>query len=206
MSRDEIRASCDVPAPSKAVNGPRTLNAAYCILAVVLLLVNAPRVIAGSIDTWQICGSFKTSGLFDSVIEEEGGITPSRHPAIRGMGWTTFRARAGRVSLMHMENRDHASVFAHAVVTADDETDLWLSIRSDDGVIAWWNGRRVLAHDVLRGMDAAADRVLVRARKGENNLLLKVYNAGGDWGFAVDGLSAVGGAVGTKADQQKGVE
>lgn len=188
----------------KAAPGRRTPYGTYHVLAVVILLICAPHSFAGSTDTWQVCGPFKTSGLFDPVLEEEGALTPARHPAIRGREWTTLRAKQGRVSLMQMEERDHASIFAHAVVMADDETDLWLSVRSDDGVIVWWNGRRVLAHDILRGMEFPPDRILVRTKKGENDLLLKVYNAGGDWGFAVDGLSAVGGGVGTKADEQKG--
>lgn len=61
-----------------------------------------------------------------------------------------------------------------------------LRIGSDDGCAAWLNGE--LVHDVLdaaRGVVVDQDRVRVRLRAGENILLLKIAQLGGNWGLSV---------------------
>lgn len=64
--------------------------------------------------------------------------------------------------------------------------EIELRIGSDDGCMAWLNGE--LVHDVLdaaRGVVVDQDRVRVRLRQGENRLMLKIAQLGGNWGFCV---------------------
>lgn len=61
-----------------------------------------------------------------------------------------------------------------------------LRIGSDDGCAVWLNGEQV--HDVLdaaRGVVVDQDRVRVKLRAGENVLLLKIAQLGGNWGLSV---------------------
>ena len=58
-----------------------------------------------------------------------------------------------------------------------------LGIGSDDGVKVWLNGELVHENWLSREVAPDDDRVPVTFRKGKNQLVLKVQNALGAWGF-----------------------
>lgn len=143
---------------------------------------------AGPIRSWQVCGPFAVEGVWDPAVASEGGLSPRSREDVEGRVWKEAEASHGTVNLLELvgaAQSDEACAYAHTRLRADREQYLWITVRSDDGVAVWCNGRRVLVHDVLRGLDAGPDRILLRLREGENDLLLKVYNAGGGWGFSV---------------------
>ncbi len=76
--------------------------------------------------------------------------------------------------------------YARLVLEADRACALHLSMGSDDGLAVFLNGRRVFAHDVLRGLRPGEDEVEVRLTPGRNQLLFKVTQGGGDFGLAVE--------------------
>lgn len=76
--------------------------------------------------------------------------------------------------------------YARVVLLADRATTLHLAMGSDDGLAVFLGGRRVFAHDVLRGMKRGEDEVELPLAKGRNELIFKVTQAGGDFGLAVD--------------------
>ncbi len=79
----------------------------------------------------------------------------------------------------------NAVVYAFTYLDADEDTDAVLACGSDDGVVAWLNGKEVHRLDRGRPYTSKQDRVPVRLNKGENTLLLKINQGGGDWGFCV---------------------
>jgi len=142
-----------------------------------------------SIEEWQVCGPFPIDRLMDEAIPNEGTVSPGGGEAVSGIKWRAFRTEKGIVNLKGRDRLglvDHVAAFAYVEIDSDSDRDVWVEIGSDDGVMAWWNGRRVLAHDVLRGVKRGEDKVLVKMTKGKNTLLLKIYDAGGGWGFATD--------------------
>ena len=58
-----------------------------------------------------------------------------------------------------------------------------LGIGSDDGVKVWLNGELVHKNWSIRGVSEDDDRVRVRFKKGKNQLVLKIQNGEGGWGF-----------------------
>ncbi|MBI5432744.1 MAG: PSD1 domain-containing protein [Planctomycetes bacterium] len=64
------------------------------------------------------------------------------------------------------------------------DAELELAFGSDDGLVAWWNGERVLVDRSPRAAALAQNRVTVRGRFGSNRLLVKVVNYAGADGFA----------------------
>jgi formylglycine-generating enzyme required for sulfatase activity len=54
---------------------------------------------------------------------------------------------------------------------------------SDDALMVWLNGKRLLARDVKRGPAPNQDRADLNLQAGANHLLLKIYNYQGDHGF-----------------------
>jgi lysophospholipase L1-like esterase len=76
--------------------------------------------------------------------------------------------------------------YARVVLQADRATTLHLAMGSDDGLAVFLGGKRVFAHDVLRGLKRGEDEVELPLVAGRNELLFKVTQAGGDFGLAFE--------------------
>ncbi|MBU0678733.1 MAG: beta-galactosidase [Verrucomicrobia bacterium] len=140
---------------------------------------------ATPITDWQICGPFTSDGLFDAVVADERSLCPANAPA--DGKWIACKRESGVIHLEDdalMGNNDYSSAYAYTQITSDDERDMNLLLGSDDGIMAWWNGRLVLANEVFRGVTADKDIVHVRAKRGTNTLLLKIFDEAGGWGFS----------------------
>lgn len=70
--------------------------------------------------------------------------------------------------------------FTYLRSPAEDTRDL--VVASDDDVVAWLNGQRILLHELARGTDGR-DTLHVRLAAGWNTLLLKIMNRQGGFGF-----------------------
>ncbi|MEN6429097.1 MAG: hypothetical protein ABFE13_27425 [Phycisphaerales bacterium] len=76
--------------------------------------------------------------------------------------------------------------YAWAQIDMPEEKSAVLGIGSDDHVKVWLNGKLVHENWVSggRGVVPDNDRVPVTFKKGTNQLVLKIQNGGGAWGFA----------------------
>ncbi|MHC4537839.1 MAG: hypothetical protein ACYS6K_28235 [Planctomycetota bacterium] len=98
--------------------------------------------------------------------------------------WDTLRAEYGVVDLTQVYDDWFVVAYAWAQVNMAEETKGVLGIGSDDSIKVWLNGKLVHKNLVTRGVIADNDRVPVTFKKGENQLVLKIINYGGPWGFA----------------------
>jgi hypothetical protein len=57
---------------------------------------------------------------------------------------------------------------------------------SDDGLAVFAGGKRVFAHDVLRGLKPGEDELDVPLAAGRTTLVFKVTQAGGGFALAVE--------------------
>ena len=138
---------------------------------------------------WQICGPFPAANLLDPAVENEESLVAGFGRGAGGRPWKVLNAAADHVDFEAPEAfglTNQVVAYAFAELESERDGDVILGLGSDDGVMAWWNGRQVLAHDVARGVKAGEDQVRLRMRQGRNTLLLKVFDAGGGWGFAAD--------------------
>ncbi len=83
----------------------------------------------------------------------------------------------------HFEITEGAICYLHRVVTAEKEMEVTLYLGSDDGLAVFLNGKRVHANDVPRGPAADQDKIKVKLNEGDNELLLKIVNRTGGWGY-----------------------
>ena len=110
---------------------------------------------------------------------------PETNPA--GVTWKTAPLADGRIDLGgHYSGAYDVVAYARLVLQADRPTTLHLAMGSDDGLAVFLGGKRVFAHDVLRGLKRGEDEVELPLEAGRNELLFKVTQAGGDFGLAVD--------------------
>ena len=110
---------------------------------------------------------------------------PEENPA--GVTWTPAPFVDGQIDLgAHYSGAYDVVAYARLVLQADRATTLHLAMGSDDGLAVFLRGKRVFAHDVLRGLKRGEDEVEVPLVAGRNELLFKVTQAGGDFGLAVE--------------------
>ena len=98
--------------------------------------------------------------------------------------WTTLRSEYGVVDLTQVYDDWFVVAYAWAQVDMPEQTDAVLGIGSDDCIKVWLNGKLIHKHIEGRGVVADNDRVPVTFKKGKNQLVLKIMNYGGSWGFA----------------------
>jgi len=86
-----------------------------------------------------------------------------------------------------------SSQYFYRTITAKSDVTVTGGFGSDDGCAAWLNGKRVLLADKARGIQADSDVVKLPLKKGDNHLLIKVYNRSGSAGvyFRVRELTKV---------------
>jgi hypothetical protein len=73
--------------------------------------------------------------------------------------------------------------YAWAQIEMSQEKHAVLGIGSDDAVKVWLTGELVHKYWVCRGVGIDNDRVPVIFKQGMNQLVLKIQNHGGPWGF-----------------------
>ena len=98
--------------------------------------------------------------------------------------WATLCSEYGVVDLTQVYDDWFVVAYAWAQVDMPEETSGVLGIGSDDCVKVWLNGELVHRHVGGRGVIPDNDRVPVTFKKGKNQLVLKILNYGGSWGFA----------------------
>ncbi len=107
----------------------------------------------------------------------------------------TNRGEPWRFDLAKAVGGSNRCVYAKTMVWSDGEQPARLEIGSDDGVKVWLNGKVVHAANVNRGLTVAEDKVDVTLSAGWNEVLLKVMQGGGDWGFACGVRAPDGGKL-----------
>ncbi len=73
--------------------------------------------------------------------------------------------------------------YAHTTLNAKKEGKILLLLGSNDDPAVWVNSLEVHRKEVGRGVKACQDIIIVPVKKGENNILIKVVQRGGDWGL-----------------------
>jgi len=98
--------------------------------------------------------------------------------------WAALHSEYGVIDLTQVYDDWFVVAYAWAQIDIPEETHGVLGIGSDDSVKVWLNGKLVHRNLVTRGVMADNDRVPVTFKKGKNQLVLKILNTGGPWGFA----------------------
>ncbi len=85
---------------------------------------------------------------------------------------------------------DMAANFLYRKITSPDEQKVTASLGSDDAVKVYLNGEKVFEKDVSRGVAPDQDILDLPLKQGDNELLMKVMNYGGNTGFYFKVMSA----------------
>ena len=100
--------------------------------------------------------------------------------------WQLYRGENDYIDFAkyYPKNQEVIAYAACQLISEKDET-IFLGLGSDDGVKVWLNGEIVFESPLCRSAVKDEDFVRVKVKKGVNNLLLKVDQVIGGWGFYV---------------------
>ena len=171
----------------------------------------------GSVPLWTVAGPLPNApimnhgdrcvGFFKDYLEASGGesaATPVEGDSIRldaaePVIWrTVFSAPSGLLdynSSFGITEDVPAVAYAFCWLASDEDRNVLLKIRSNDGVRAWLNQDLVHENHVGRTIDAGEDSVPVSLKKGDNRLLVKVDQSGGGWGMQLRVVAPDGGTA-----------
>jgi len=99
--------------------------------------------------------------------------------------WSLVETNSHAIDLNQLDadKSDFQIAYLCAQVEMPEDRTVTLGIGSDDGVKVWLNGELVHKNWLYRGVVVDNDHVQVTFKKGMNQLVLKVQNALGPWGF-----------------------
>jgi hypothetical protein len=143
-----------------------------------------------SVRPWLLVGPFPNVNKagFDAVYAPEKGIDVDKPvPAAEAgkeLRWKPALTNDGLIDLAAQFN-PNSNVCAYGLVFVKSPTarKAKLSAGSDDGIKAWVNGKVVVSNNCDRGAAPGQENVEVDLQAGWNQMLLKITQGGGGWGF-----------------------
>tara|TARA_R110002072_G_scaffold13481_3_gene56967 strand:- start:34204 stop:37128 length:2925 start_codon:yes stop_codon:yes gene_type:complete len=137
---------------------------------------------SAAFSTWQMLGPFKAAGFEEAWSKDFGPEAKVDLKQTFGkVKWTTQdKLKDGSAYPLSGEN---SSWYFYRTATVPSDLETELSLGSDDAIAVWVNGKQVHANKVQRGVAPGQDKVKIQLTKGDNDILIKVVNAGGAGGF-----------------------
>ena len=158
--------ACDLPVPEWLVIGPFRLDTG-----------------ALRLDRWDLGDP--------ALISPAVGDVPSESPQLQ---WRRVGSDSlGRVDLYSVfpeASLDDRAAYAITYITSPGARTVRLVVESDDAVVVWVNGRRVLRNDAARELRSGADTISIPLEAGVNRLLYRVVNRSGGFGLGARFLNA----------------
>ncbi len=149
---------------------------------------------------WMIIGPFENFGRknFDKVFPVEkdllAGIMDDEYQGEKGkVKWKHVTAGnagdyRGVVDLTNIfgKNSDFEIAYAFTQIYVPETTPVKLILGSDDGLKVWVNSKQVFALKPRRSLSPGQDSADTVLKKGWNQIILKIENNVGGWGFSFD--------------------
>jgi len=147
-------------------------------------VINEMEQYEGYLLTWLGSGPYternkESRDIFDMAF-------PPEAPSAEGVKWSPLTRGIGSWDInleASFGSRDHCAAYLRTHIWSPEEQDARLELGSDDAIKAWLNGKLVHANYTNRGVSPRQDVVDVNLQKGWNELLLKVVDHEGGWGF-----------------------
>jgi len=147
---------------------------------------------SGFISNWWLVGAFPNpnQGGFDTVYPPEKEADPARPVPFEGkaLAWKAIHTDdvQGIVDLeRQFDIRNDVVAYACAVISVAQGRDVTLKIGSDDAVKVWVNSQEVHANNAYRPLTVDEDRAGAHLKAGDNTILMKITQGGGQWSYCL---------------------
>ena len=81
------------------------------------------------------------------------------------------------------DDRIDGVAYARTIMESKQDGEIKIGIGSNDGVKFWINEKLVLTNQIARKAEPNQDILTVNLKKGKNDILIKIDQTGGGWGF-----------------------
>ena len=138
---------------------------------------------------WQVLGPYldPLDNGYDAALPPEGkpvDIAAHLQAGDNVLNWSVLKSDRDYIDLSaSLKPSEHAVAFAACWVQCDKARSAMLEIGADDACKVWVNQKPVHAHQNPRGAKAGDHRSRIFLTAGINEILVKVANSTGGWGF-----------------------
>src|SRR5262249_42911369 len=98
-------------------------------------------------------------------------------------------------NLMLFQDNNDAVVYVYREITCAKAMKLPTSFGSDDGLVVWLNGKKIVAQDVSRAAAPDQAKANLDLKEAKNELLMKITQGTGDWAFYFNATSNLPPAI-----------
>ena len=141
------------------------------------LLETAPA----KLGPWYSTAPLAAKGFSDALYPEQGVDLKSKDT--KGQLIWKQHAEWTDGTIHRLSAPGSSSTYLFRILTVRTATKITASFGSDDGIEVWLNSRKIHSNNASRGVSPDADKVPLPLESGENRLLVKIFNGGGDCGF-----------------------
>ncbi len=142
-----------------------------------------PPVVEPVFGTWHSAGPF-TGGSFGDVHKRAFGPESGVDLAARNDGQPIWQAHPEwRDAKAHKLVGGRTAYYLYRTIDVESALAMTLWFGSDDSIQVWLDGKRLLNHEISRGVAPDQERLVVALDQGQHQLLVKVTNGSGGFGF-----------------------
>ena len=140
---------------------------------------------------WSYIGPFPYANGqgFNAVYPPEKQIDlQAKYPGKNGQQavWREGKFTDGQINNLALFTPDcnnDAVVYVHREIECAKPMELPISLGSDDSLIVWLNGQKIVSENTARACAADQSQPVLKLKAGKNHLLLKIGQGNGDWAF-----------------------
>ncbi|MCY2953929.1 MAG: SUMF1/EgtB/PvdO family nonheme iron enzyme [Planctomycetota bacterium] len=132
---------------------------------------------------WHHIGPFHSAGksAFAEAFPPETEVDLAR--SYGNLRWTAHPEWVDGVVHYDLDEGNEVAAYLYRTVTVKAPTTITGYFGSDDGMVVWLNGKKVVSRDVARSAAANQDQAKLDLVAGENKLLVKIRDHSGPSGF-----------------------
>ncbi|MBA3707318.1 MAG: PQQ-binding-like beta-propeller repeat protein [Planctomycetes bacterium] len=141
----------------------------------------------GLVRDWQVLGPFDNANwsAYGREIVPPAAVDTTK--AVEGKNWQKPGPEfyAVGLDLAKLLKIDNCVAFVTKRIDTDAPFDATLSCGADDGLVMWFNGKKIHEDRDQRGVTPGSMRFPVHFDKGANTILAMIQNGAGGWGIEV---------------------
>lgn len=137
---------------------------------------------AGKIMRWQVSPIYRQEGKSYHDLQNTP-FAPEMPAEAASVIWKEYGCdKSGKLDLHKMPDAgSNVTVYARCVLRVPQATKAMILVGSDDAVKVWLNGTQLEDVNVPRAYKAYDDKLPVELKQGDNELLCKIGQGGGQW-------------------------
>ena len=145
---------------------------------------------------WQVSPAYRVDGK-DYLTLQNMVFAPEKAEEAGSVKWKVANTdKNGKLNLLAaVENANQVTAYARCIIRVAAATKAQIMLGSDDAAKVWLNGALIENVNVPRAFTANEDKMKVELKAGDNVLLVKIGQGGGQWELGAKVAAEDGGPL-----------